>query len=212
MATIKISALTAYTTPLDADEMAVVDTANTTTKKVTWANIKAVLKTYFDTVYTTTGIGAVPTSRTINGNALTGNITLTATDLSLGNVNNTSDATKNSAPATLDNKRITKRIGTTTTSGSLTIDSDSYDLYTITALAETITINAPSGTPTNGQPLLIRIKDSGSAHPITWDPIFRVVGVTLPTTTVASKYNYVGCVYNSVDTNKWDVVTALQQV
>jgi len=211
MATIKISSLTAYTTPLDADFVAVVDTANVTTKKTSWANVKATLKAYFDTVYTLTLLGGVPTSRTINGNALSGNVTLTKTDLSLGNVDNTSDSTKNSATVTLTNKRITKRVGTTTTSSSLTIDSDSYDLYTITALAETITINAPSGTPTNGQPLLIRIKDSGSGHPITWNSVFRVVGVSLPTTTVASKYNYVGAVWNSTD-SKWDVVTALQEV
>lgn len=51
MADAKISALTNYATPLDADVLPIVDTANTTTKKLTWANIKAVLKTYFDTLY-----------------------------------------------------------------------------------------------------------------------------------------------------------------
>lgn len=62
MANKKISELTAYTTPLDADLLAVVDTANAITKKTTWANIKATLKTYFDTQYpaeTTTTIGAL---------------------------------------------------------------------------------------------------------------------------------------------------------
>lgn len=53
MADAKISALTAYTTPLDADLLAVVDTANTTTKKTTWANIKATLALVFR------GIGAI---------------------------------------------------------------------------------------------------------------------------------------------------------
>lgn len=53
MANQKISALTNYTPPLDADVVPVVDTANTTTKKTTWANIKATLKTYFDTLYPT---------------------------------------------------------------------------------------------------------------------------------------------------------------
>ncbi len=41
MADQKISSLTGYTPPLDADVLPIVDTANTTTKKVTWANLKA---------------------------------------------------------------------------------------------------------------------------------------------------------------------------
>jgi hypothetical protein len=51
MADTKISNLTAYTTPLDADVLVVNDTANATTKKTTWANLKATLKTYLDTLY-----------------------------------------------------------------------------------------------------------------------------------------------------------------
>ena len=51
MSDLKISQLTNYTTPLNADLTVMVDTANTTTKKTTWQNIKATLKTYFDTLY-----------------------------------------------------------------------------------------------------------------------------------------------------------------
>lgn len=47
----KITELTQYNTPVDADVLPVVDTGNNTTKKITWAYIKSVLKTYFDTLY-----------------------------------------------------------------------------------------------------------------------------------------------------------------
>ena len=43
---------------------------------------------------TTSSIGAVPTSRTVNGKPLSANITLAKTDVGLGSVDNTSDANK----------------------------------------------------------------------------------------------------------------------
>lgn len=94
---------------------------------------------------------------------------------------------------------------TTASTATLTIDADVSDFASITAQAEGLTIGAPTGSPVEGQKLIIRLKDDGSARAITFNAIFRALGVTLPTTTVASKITYLGLVYNSTDT-KWDVV------
>ena len=51
-----IDGATAKTTPVDADTMPLIDSAaSNVLKKVTWANIKATLKTYFDTLYQAAG-------------------------------------------------------------------------------------------------------------------------------------------------------------
>lgn len=47
-----INGLTDKTTPVDADAVSLMDSADSNnSKKLTWANIKATLKTYFDTLY-----------------------------------------------------------------------------------------------------------------------------------------------------------------
>ena len=111
---------------------------------------------------------------------------------------------------TLTNKRVTPRVGTVASGATITPTADLSDVYTVTALAAAATIAAPSGTPTNGQRLLLRIKDNGTARALTWNAIYRVIGVTLPTTTVANKTIYVGCIYNSAD-SVWDVVAETEQ-
>ncbi len=131
--------------------------------------------------------------------------TLDKSAVGLGNVDNTSDSTKNSATATLTNKRITPRVTSTGSSATPTPNADTDDQYQLTALAATAAFAAPTGTPTDGQPLIIRIKDNGTARALSWNAIYRAVGVTLPTTTVLSKTMYIGMRYNAADT-KYDVL------
>lgn len=113
------------------------------------------------------------------------------------------------ATQTFSNKRITKRVGTSASAATHTIDSDSYDIFTVTAQAAGVTFAAPSGTPTAGQSLIIRIKDNGTARAITWNAAFRAsTDLALPTTTVISKTLYCGFMWNSVD-NRWDLLAKI---
>lgn len=111
---------------------------------------------------------------------------------------------------TVTNKRVTPRVTSIASSATPTPNADTDDLFKITALAANATFAAPSGTPTSGQPMLIRIKDNATPRTLGFNAIYRAVGVTLPTITVASKTMYIGIVYNSDDT-KWDVVALVQE-
>jgi hypothetical protein len=111
---------------------------------------------------------------------------------------------------TLTNKRITARTSVNASSATPTPDADAHDVYILTAQAAAAAFAAPTGTPTEGQPLMLRIKDNGTARALTWDAIYRAVGITLPTTTVISKTVYVGLIYNNTDT-KWDAIGVSQQ-
>tara|TARA_R110001592_G_scaffold63800_1_gene195726 strand:+ start:2221 stop:2799 length:579 start_codon:yes stop_codon:yes gene_type:complete len=99
---------------------------------------------------------------------------------------------------------------TITTTDSLRVDSDTVGFAVITALAEGLTIDFPVGTPTQGQKLIIRIKDDGTARSIAYDSQLRPIGLTLPTTTVANKILYLGFVYNATD-SKWDAIALKQE-
>lgn len=70
-----INSLTAETTPVDTDNLAIQETGGPL-KKLTWANIKATLKTYFDTLYSkltpTIATGTATFTATTNNINLTG--------------------------------------------------------------------------------------------------------------------------------------------
>lgn len=102
---------------------------------------------------------------------------------------------------------ITPRVQSVPTAATVTPTAND-DLVIITGQAAPLTLAAPTGTLVQGQALMIRIKDDGTARGITWISGaggYRAIGVTLPTTTVISKTTYVGLIYNSTD-SRWDAI------
>lgn len=105
---------------------------------------------------------------------------------------------------------IEPRVNTTASFTSpLAWNSNTFEVYAATAQAEALTLNADAGSPVNGQKIIFRLKDNGTARALTFTTGvsngFRAVGATLPTTTVANKTTYVGCIYNAAD-SRWDAV------
>lgn len=100
------------------------------------------------------------------------------------------------------------RITSITSNATPTVNTDLYDAVSITALATAITSMTTnlSGTPTDFQMLMFRIKDDGNARAITWGASFASRGATLPTTTTAGKVMYVLFAWNAV-TSTWDCLS-----
>jgi hypothetical protein len=98
-----------------------------------------------------------------------------------------------------------------TLSGTITPLANTSTQFNIIGVTGDITIAAPAGTPSDGQKLVIRIKDAGTAVNVSWNTIYRVVGTSLPTATVANKTAYIGFIYNTADTD-WDAVAVTFEV
>lgn len=184
-------------------------------------------KTLTSPVLTTPVLGT-PSSGTLTnctGLPISGLVNSTSTALGVGslNVGHATDTTIGRVSAgvisvegvtipsvsstdTLSNKRITKRTGTTTSSATPTINTDTVDFYSITALTVDITSMTTnlSGTPTEGQTLWIAITGT-AARAITWGSSFEASTIALPTTTVTTNRLDVGFVWNTV-TSKWRCV------
>lgn len=130
-----------------------------------------------------------------------------------GNLNSDNIANNSITPAKVDtSQKFTFSVVGTTTSGATITPDSTKDMYTVTALADNTTIGAPSGSPVDGQNLVIRITDGGTAKTIAWNAIYNVVGVTLPTSSAGStsKPYYVGCKYNA-QSSTWDVLAVARK-
>jgi hypothetical protein len=95
---------------------------------------------------------------------------------------------------------------------SVTINADTTDIATQanTQAVGTLTINAPTGTPYNGQRLIFRLL-STNVQTLSWNAIFQWssdLGATAYSSG-SSKYDYWGFMYNSTAA-KWQVVAKVQ--
>lgn len=149
-----IAASTSKTTPVDADVLPILDSAAANIlKKVTWVNIKATLKTYFDTLYPASGTYALPganadiTSLTaLTAGGLPDNSVLTA-DIANGQVT----PNKLSQPLTLG-------ASAATTSGT------SVAITGIPSWAKRITLQLLGVSTNGGSQLMVQLGDSGGVE------------------------------------------------
>jgi hypothetical protein len=108
---------------------------------------------------------------------------------------------------TFTNKKITKRVITASDATSITPNSDNADVtYQLnTQTVGTLTINADTGAPTNGQSWLLKIKNT-NVQTFAWNGLFVGGTIALPTTTSGgSKIDYYSFVYDTANT-KWHFV------
>ncbi len=73
------------------------------------------------------------------------------------------------------------------------------------AQAITSMTSSLTGTPVNGDMMMIQITDNGTARAITWGASFASANATLPTTTVISTLLRVLVQWNST-TSKWECI------
>lgn len=105
--------------------------------------------------------------------------------------------------------RIKPRVQTPASANSFTPNADNDDMLECTSLAHNTTIQNPSGTPFNGQRMVVRLKDNGAGtgHSVAHGSIYRSFVATMVTTVPDTKSVYEEFEYNSTD-NKWDCIRA----
>jgi hypothetical protein len=103
------------------------------------------------------------------------------------------------------------RVSTATTSGSISPNIGTNDAFERSAQTVTLTINAPSGTPVDGQRIRFRIKDNGVSRTLTWNAVYLSTFATVPGSTTAGKWHLVEFEYNATAA-QWHCIRALTQL
>lgn len=89
------------------------------------------------------------------------------------------------------------------------------NLFELNAQAATAAFQPPTGTASDGDSLIVRIKDNGTARALTWDSAtggYVEGGFDLPASTVTGKYLHLGFQYvTSNSLNKWMLLGVAQE-
>jgi hypothetical protein len=103
---------------------------------------------------------------------------------------------------------VISRVVTIADGTSITVNADTTDMATQanTQAAGTLTINAPTGTPVNGQRFILRLS-STNVQTFSWNAAFQgSTDIGLPNASSGSGlYDYVGFIYNSTAA-KWQMI------
>ena len=112
-----------------------------------------------------------------------------------------------SSAITFTNKRNTRRVIQVASTATPSVNTDNCDIFQIRGLAVAITGFTMTGTPNEGDALLIEITGT-AARAITWGGAFEASTVALPTTTVSTNKLTASFLYNGV-TSKWRCIGAV---
>lgn len=142
---------------------------------------------------------AIPTCASVANADLSGSIAaskLVGTDI----------ATVGTVTTGVWNAKTTKRVVTLTDAATVTPNADTTDIGVLTTLSQSTTLANPSGTPVNGQSIIIRVK-STTARTWTFGSQYRgSTDAALPSATSGSSLtDYMGFMWNSAD-SKWDYI------
>ena len=107
----------------------------------------------------------------------------------------------------ITNKRITRRVYSTTSLSTLTPEISTYDEFALTAQAAALTIaNHSTSTPVDGDKMLITITPDATPRALSFGTAYVAkAGIALPTTTTASKTMIMGFRWDA-GLSKWNLI------
>jgi hypothetical protein len=110
------------------------------------------------------------------------------------------------------NPRVTSQ-ATAGSGGSAQPNADTTDIYKLTAQDAQVDFKTPSGTPVDGQKLMIEIWATGAARTVGFGTGYTAAGAVMPTSVPQGKKVTYGFEYDTANSiNTWLCIGAATQV